>query len=42
VDYFGELARDGNFNGNMLEDQIAIYAVFEDILRQELFDFMEA
>ncbi|XP_044714525.1 integrase core domain-containing protein [Hirsutella rhossiliensis] len=33
VDYFGELARDGDFDGDMLEDQIAIYAVFEDILR---------
>ncbi|KAH8654704.1 hypothetical protein BGZ61DRAFT_194016 [Ilyonectria robusta] len=42
VDYFGELARDGDFDGDMLEDQIAIYAVFEDILRQELFDFVEA
>ncbi|KAM6514178.1 hypothetical protein FALCPG4_015336 [Fusarium falciforme] len=41
VDYFGELARDGDFDGNMLEDQIAIYAVFEDVLRQELFDFVE-
>ncbi|KAH8657239.1 hypothetical protein BGZ61DRAFT_594247 [Ilyonectria robusta] len=42
VDYFGELARDGDFDGDVLEDQIAIYAVFEDILRQELFDFVEA
>ncbi|KAK9444595.1 Uncharacterized protein VB005_01658 [Metarhizium brunneum] len=42
VDYFGELARDGDFDGEMLEDQIAIYAVFEDVLRQELFDFVEA
>jgi hypothetical protein len=42
VDYFGELARDGDFDGDMLEDQIAIYAVFEDVLRQELFDFVEA
>lgn len=42
VDYFGELAGDGDFDGEMLEDQIAMYAVFEDILRQELFDFVEA
>ncbi|KAG7424877.1 hypothetical protein Forpi1262_v014193 [Fusarium oxysporum f. sp. raphani] len=42
VDYFGELARDGDFDGSMLEDQIAIYAVFEGVLRQELFDFVEA
>lgn len=42
VDYFGELARDGDFDGDMLEDQIAVYAVFEDVLRQELFDFVEA
>jgi hypothetical protein len=42
VDYFGELARDGDFDGDMLEDQIAIYAVYEDILRQELLDFVEA
>ncbi|EFZ04318.1 Uncharacterized protein MAA_01392 [Metarhizium robertsii ARSEF 23] len=42
VDYFGELARDGDFDGEMLEDQIAMYAVFEDVLRQELFDFIEA
>ncbi|KAM6504687.1 hypothetical protein FSOLCH5_015189 [Fusarium solani] len=42
VDYFGELARDGDFDSDMLEDQIAIYAVFEDVLRQELFDFVEA
>ncbi|KAL6405412.1 integrase core domain protein [Ilyonectria robusta] len=42
VDYFGELARDGDFDSDMLEDQIAIYAVFEDLLRQELFDFVEA
>ncbi|KAF1730615.1 hypothetical protein CRV24_008684 [Beauveria bassiana] len=41
VDYFGELARDGDFNAEMLEDQIAMYAVFEDVLRQELFDFVE-
>jgi hypothetical protein len=41
VDYFGELARDGDFDGDMLEDQIAMYAVFEGILRQELFDFVE-
>ena len=42
VDYFGELARDGDFDGDILEDQIALYAVYEDILRQELFDFVEA
>ncbi|KAK2923019.1 hypothetical protein FoTM2_017261 [Fusarium oxysporum f. sp. vasinfectum] len=42
VDYFGELARDGDFDGSMLEDQVAIYAVFEGVLRQELFDFVEA
>ncbi|KAJ6436054.1 dynamin family domain-containing protein [Purpureocillium lavendulum] len=42
VDYFGELARDGDFDGDMLEDQIAMYAVFEDVLRHELFDFVEA
>ncbi|KAM4061373.1 hypothetical protein HRG_013096 [Hirsutella rhossiliensis] len=42
VDYFGELARDGDFDGDMLEDQISIYAVFEDLLRRELFDFVEA
>lgn len=42
VEYFGELARDGDFDGDMLEDQIALYAVYEDILRQELFDFVEA
>ncbi|KAH7186843.1 hypothetical protein DER44DRAFT_816761 [Fusarium oxysporum] len=42
VDYFGELARDGDFDGSILEDQIAIYAVFEGVLRQELFDFVEA
>ncbi|KAH6881076.1 hypothetical protein B0T10DRAFT_411332 [Thelonectria olida] len=42
VDYFGELARDGDFDGDMLEDQIAVYTVFEDVLRQELFDFVEA
>ncbi|KAH7329735.1 hypothetical protein B0I35DRAFT_487754 [Stachybotrys elegans] len=41
-DYFGELARDGDFDGNMLDDQIAIYAVFEDVLRKELFDFVQA
>ncbi|EXK23574.1 hypothetical protein FOMG_19664 [Fusarium oxysporum f. sp. melonis 26406] len=41
VDYFGELARDGDFDGDMLEDQISLYAVFEDVLRQELFDFVE-
>ncbi|EXM13390.1 hypothetical protein V3481_006933 [Fusarium oxysporum f. sp. vasinfectum] len=42
VDYFGELARDGDFDGDMLEDQISLYAVFEDVLRQELFDFVES
>ncbi|KAF5127306.1 hypothetical protein E5D57_008236 [Metarhizium anisopliae] len=42
VDYFGELARHGDFDGEMLEDQIAMYAVFEDVLRQDLFDFVEA
>lgn len=26
---------------SMLEDQIALYGVFEDILRQELFNFVE-
>ncbi|OAQ58909.1 hypothetical protein VFPBJ_11642 [Purpureocillium lilacinum] len=42
VEYFGELTTDGDFDGDMLEDQIALYAVYEDILRQELFDFVEA
>ena len=41
VDYFGELKRDGDFDKDMIEDQIAMYAVFEDRLRAELFDFVQ-
>jgi len=40
VDYFGELERDGDFDPEILEDQIALYAVYEDALRQELQEFV--
>ena len=34
IDYFGELIRDGNFDLIMLEDWIALAAVFEDLLQR--------
>ena len=41
VEFFKELAREGEFDKDMLEDQIALYAVCEDRLRTEIFDFVE-
>lgn len=40
VGYFGELRRDGDFDREQAEDQIALYAVYEDILREELKAFV--
>ncbi|KAJ9129682.1 Integrase core domain protein [Pleurostoma richardsiae] len=39
-DYLRELEREGDFDKSMFEDQIALYAVYEDMLREELFDFV--
>jgi hypothetical protein len=41
VSFFSRLEMEGQFDSDSRRDQIALYAVFEDTLRQELQDFME-